>query len=45
MYCQRGKTIKFTDERRIYVPVDKIIDEISSLPPVKIDYITFSGRG
>jgi len=45
VYCQLGKTIKFTDERRIYVPVDKIIDEISSLPPVKIDYITFSGRG
>ena len=44
-YCQLGKTIKFTDERRIYIPVDRIIDEISSLPPVKIDYITFSGRG
>jgi len=45
VYCQLGKTSKFTKEREIYVQQDDIIDEISSLPPIKIDYITFSGRG
>jgi len=45
VYCQLGKTIEFTNERKIYVPADRIIKEIKSLPPIKIDYITFSGRG
>jgi len=45
IYCQLGKTSKFTKERRFYVQVDDIIEEINSLPQVKIDYITFSGRG
>jgi wyosine [tRNA(Phe)-imidazoG37] synthetase (radical SAM superfamily) len=27
------------------VPTEKVIEEIRSLPPVDIDYITFSGRG
>jgi len=45
IYCQIGKTGRFTKERKIYIPLDEIIEELSSLPPVKIDYITFSGRG
>jgi len=44
-YCQLGKTSEFTDERKNYVPKDDIINEILSLPPIEIDYITFSGRG
>lgn len=32
-------------ERKVFVPQDEVIEEIKSLPPVKIDYITFSGRG
>lgn len=45
-YCQVGKTRRFSTKRRIFVPTDKIIDEIKSLPAeVKIDYITFSGAG
>ena len=44
-YCQIGKTRFLTDERKVFVPVKKIIDELDSLPNLKIDYITFSGTG
>jgi len=45
IYCQLGKTKSFNCKRKIFIPVVKIIKELKSLPPVKIDYITFSGRG
>ena len=45
IYCQVGRTTKFSKKRKIYVKTEKIIDEIKSLPHLKIDYITFSGRG
>ena len=45
VYCQLGKTKNFTDERRIFIPVAEIIEELDLLPPVQIDYITFSGAG
>ena len=45
IYCQLGKTRIFTKKRKVFVSTAKIIDEMKSLPPVKIDYITFSGRG
>jgi wyosine [tRNA(Phe)-imidazoG37] synthetase (radical SAM superfamily) len=45
VYCQLGPTKRHTIERKIYVPVEKIIEELESLPNIKIDYITFSGRG
>lgn len=45
IYCQLGKTRFFCSERKIFVPTREIIKEIKSLPPFKIDYITFSGRG
>ncbi|MBN1621502.1 MAG: radical SAM protein [Endomicrobiales bacterium] len=45
IYCQIGKTVVFTLERKIYVWTEEIIKEIKSLPSVPIDYITFSGRG
>ena len=45
VYCQLGKTYKFSNERNIYVTSKEIIYEISSLPEIKIDYITFSGKG
>ena len=44
-YCQLGKTEKFSEERKIYVPTDKILKEIGALPSAEIDYITFSGMG
>lgn len=45
IYCQIGKTGLLTDERRTFINCSDIIDELDSLPPLKIDYITFSGAG
>jgi len=45
MYCQIGKTKVFTDERKTFVKVEDIIEELDSLPHLEIDYITFSGTG
>ncbi|MCK5492838.1 MAG: radical SAM protein [Candidatus Omnitrophica bacterium] len=45
LYCQLGKTKIFTDERRTYVSIPNVIEELDSLPPLEIDYITFSSRG
>jgi wyosine [tRNA(Phe)-imidazoG37] synthetase (radical SAM superfamily) len=45
VYCQAGAKQAFAGEREIFVPTKAIIKEITSLPPVKIDYITFSGKG
>ena len=45
VYCQLGETKFLTDERKIFVPVAEIIEELNSLPPLEIDYITFSGTG
>ncbi len=45
IYCQLGETSTYTNEKRLYVPTEGIIRELKLLPKVKIDYITFSGRG
>ncbi len=45
IYCQLGGSVSFSRERKIYVATEDIIKEIKALPPVEIDYITFSGRG
>lgn len=45
VYCQAGKTNVFSGERKIYVPTADIMEEFASLPPLKVDYITFSGAG
>ncbi|MDD4995765.1 MAG: radical SAM protein [Patescibacteria group bacterium] len=45
LYCQIGKTSFLTDKRKTFVSAEKIIRELKSLPPLKIDYITFSGAG
>jgi len=45
IYCQLGKTKNFTRERKVFVSSHDVIKEIKSLPPIKIDYITFSGTG
>jgi len=44
-YCQIGKTKLLTDKRETFVKVSDIIEELDSLPPLEIDYITFSGTG
>lgn len=45
LYCQLGSLSEYTTERKIYVPTESIINEIKSLPELKVDYFTFSGRG
>ncbi len=45
VYCQLGEAIEYNAQRKIYVPTAEIIKEIKSLPPLEIDYITFSGCG
>ena len=45
IYCQLGKTKFFSKKRKIFIPAERIIKEIYLLPPLKIDYITFSGSG
>jgi wyosine [tRNA(Phe)-imidazoG37] synthetase (radical SAM superfamily) len=45
VYCQVGRKKAAPGARKIYVPTKEIIAELKSLLPVKIDYITFSGRG
>lgn len=45
VYCQLGKTKKHTAERKVFVPTEELLAAVSKLPPVKFDYITFSGMG
>lgn len=45
IYCQVGLREPSGSERKIFVPTDAIITEVESLPSLKIDYITFSGKG
>ena len=45
LYCQIGETRFLTGKRSVFVPTAKIIKELKSLPPLNIDYITFSGTG
>ena len=44
-YCQLGNTAFLSTERREYVSVSELIDEIDRIPSFFADYITFSGRG
>ncbi len=45
VYCQLGANKKHAVERSVYVPVKEVVEELDALPDIKIDYITFSGRG
>ena len=45
IYCQLGRMATYTIERKLYVSKKEIIRELETLPEIKIDYITFSGRG
>lgn len=45
VYCQIGRTGLFTKERKRIIETEEIIAELGKLPPLKIDYITFSGAG
>ena len=45
IYCQLGRSVNVYTKREEFVSVEDIIKEINSLPPMDIDYYTFSGRG
>lgn len=45
VYCQLGRTAKFSTQRKEFVSASSLMAEINSLPPMRIDYYTFSGRG
>lgn len=45
LYCQVGRASEFKCKRSVFVSTREIMEEIKKLPPVGIDYITFSGRG
>ncbi len=45
IYCQLGKTAQLTNERKVYVPLKDVMDEIGRIPLHFMDYITFAGRG
>ncbi len=45
VYCQLGKTVDLSLERKEFVKVADLIQEIDRMPEFFIDYITFSGRG
>ena len=45
IYCQLGSAARLRKKPGVYVETEKIIKELKQLPKIKIDYITFSGRG
>jgi wyosine [tRNA(Phe)-imidazoG37] synthetase (radical SAM superfamily) len=47
VYCECGRTITLTTERREYVPADEVMKELADFFDTKPspDYITFSGAG
>ncbi|MDD4013496.1 MAG: methyltransferase domain-containing protein [Candidatus Omnitrophica bacterium] len=45
VYCQLGRTKGRVSKRKTFIAPEKILEELKCLPPVTIDYITFSGTG
>ena len=47
IYCQIGRTIKTTIERKEYIPIDEVLAELKErlAQGLKADYITVSGSG
>lgn len=49
VYCQLGRTVPLTNERREYLPRDEILDDVrqalSTHRPQDIDWLTFVGSG
>ncbi len=45
VYCQLGKTINFTTERREFVSTAKLPEELEKVKGIAADYVTFSGTG
>lgn len=48
IYCQLGRTVNRTTERRVYVPTEAVARELAALAPridVIADVVTFAGMG
>ena len=47
IYCEVGRTTNLTIERKEYIPVNEVIDELKDYLDQKpeLDFITFSGQG
>ena len=45
LYCQVGKNLYYRKKRKVFISTKEIIKELKKVPKIKIDYITFSGRG
>jgi wyosine [tRNA(Phe)-imidazoG37] synthetase (radical SAM superfamily) len=45
IYCQLGRTTRKTMQRREWVPMDKVIEELKTKLDTNPDYITLSGSG
>ena len=45
LYCQLGKTINLTTERREIISISKLGEELEEVRCVVADYVTFSGGG
>ena len=45
LYCQLGRTTSPTTERRDFVSIAKMSEELEKVRGVAVDYVTFSGTG
>jgi wyosine [tRNA(Phe)-imidazoG37] synthetase (radical SAM superfamily) len=45
VYCQLGRTTCLTDERQVLVETERLRDELTELPLIAVNYVTFSGTG
>ncbi|MCA1992044.1 MAG: radical SAM protein [Coleofasciculus sp. S288] len=45
VYCQLGEIEQKTCDRAIYVPTEKILDDLQAFAPWEVDIITLSGSG
>ena len=47
IYCESGKTTNLTVERREYVPLDDVLNELDSVLKThpRLDFVTYSGSG
>jgi len=45
VYCQLGRTLHLLTERRQFVSLEHLAEELESVKGLDIDYVTFSGMG
>lgn len=45
IYCQLGHIQRITREQRVFVPTQRVIDDLKSVDWTRVDVVTFSGSG